>query len=137
MMGLPFSWRYSGDQLLFQMEDDPKAPIDTHLVVRELVERVEVLYEAAERARLVLHGLPERLDEARDMEAAWMLLAVSMYEAESSLYYAIFGEEMRSEEDEGVSVDFPKVSERSRTLADILENGPELTDRNDSGTMEA
>lgn len=115
--------------------------------IESLRERVLVLTEAAERARLLLHLLPDRLDGCRSAGEAARTTAETLYEAEAVLFYGINGEEMRSEPDEGVSVAFPKVSERSETISDdsvstlkrVIHEATEadlLRDWNDSGTVE-
>jgi hypothetical protein len=117
-------------------------------------DRYEAIREAAERARLILHLLPERLDGCHGPAEATDLLQRELYEAEAVLYYALNGEEMRSQEDEGVSVAFPKVSERSEGVSERIGTALEhsiqdpftdeitvdvlldLPNQNDSGTVE-
>lgn len=101
-----------------------------------LIERVEVLHDACERARLLLHTLPETLDRYGNPEEAALAADKVLYEAESALYYAIHGEEMPSEASGAVSLPFPKVSERSEDVSETLQKVLGLANQNDSGTVE-
>lgn len=82
-----------------------------------LIERVEELHDACERARLLLHTLDERLDGCHGAAEASRLLQGVLYEAESALHYAIHGEEMPSAASSDVPLPFPKVSERSEGVS--------------------
>lgn len=95
MMGLPFSWERieSEGGLVWLVTGDPEARRWANPTEIQLIERVEVLSEAAERARLLLHLLPKRLNRCESEHEAVRVLQTDVYEAESALQFALTGEE--------------------------------------------
>lgn len=89
--GLSFSWARTGGNTLIVMDNDNRrwaSPQET-----ELIERVEALSEAAERARLLVHMLPERMNAAVTVEGAYQTLSSTLYETESALHFVLTGKE--------------------------------------------
>lgn len=102
MMGLPFSW----DRRVFGRKTEPSLVIQRNgftyeagPVEKQTIERVEALTEAAQRARLLLHTLPERLDRCTTDEEAFRVHSAALYEAEAALHFALEGSEPVSRQD--------------------------------------
>lgn len=93
MFGLSFSWARTGDDLhIIYPHRGVEHSVPTSDIDRELIERVEVLAEAAERARLLLHMLPERLKATKSADEWSARLREDFYEAEDALWCALHPE---------------------------------------------
>lgn len=119
MMGLSFTWEAHGPELVITTATGAQSLALPEM--REALERVEVLYEAAERSRLLLHTLPDRMNAAVTTSGAYNTLASTLYEAESALHFALTGEEFV------LSVSEPEydVSEQDLNVSEENQGGSE------------
>lgn len=101
MHGLPFDWyERDGDSSVLFIDYPDGGRVEAESVLRQALERVEVLAEAAERARLIIHRIPEHLDAAKSDNTALIRLANDLWESESVLQFALTGEEATLEHSE-------------------------------------
>ena len=106
---LPFDWEWTVHGLVVNgMGVQPGKHFATP-IEKALIERVEALSEATERARLLIHMLPVRLDGCKTPSEASHIMQRDLYEAESALHYVLTGKEAvseHSEQDSNVSGGF-------------------------------
>lgn len=93
MFGLPFDWtRVGEDLLIIYTHEGHTHSVPTSDIDRSLIERVEVLAEAADRARLLLKLLPGRIDAAKTPQESAEVVTRDLLEAEDALWCALHPE---------------------------------------------
>lgn len=93
MFGLPFRWeRMESDGAVLIVQSDEIVSHWANPTEIKLIERVEVLAEAAERARLLLKLLPGRIDACKTPQETAETVTRDLYEAEDALWCALHPE---------------------------------------------
>lgn len=94
MFGLPFSWDRPDEGRISIKYPDPTGVLDHFALPTEalLIERVEVLAEAADRARLLLKLLPGRIDACKTPQETAETVTRDLIEAEDALWCALHPE---------------------------------------------